>query len=220
MREALERCLAGLLFFAVLPILAIAAAAIVIEDGFPILFLQQRVGKAGVLFNVFKLRSMRNGSGPMVTAAGDSRITKTGWLLRKYKLDEVVQLWNVVRGDMSLVGPRPEVPKFVDLNNPLWQQVLSVKPGITDVSTLAFRDEESILKNQTDPEAYYRTHVLPHKLRLQTAELRNRSWRQDLRVLAKTVYFSSFPRSFDGGEIRNSLLVGQPRDAARNRGAE
>jgi lipopolysaccharide/colanic/teichoic acid biosynthesis glycosyltransferase len=206
-RDLADRILAGGLFLLASPVLLLAGLAVWIEDGRPVIFRQNRVGRNGIGFQALKLRSMRLvGVGSMVTAEGDSRITRTGRILRKYKLDELPQLWNVVRGDMSLVGPRPEVPRFVDLSNSMWQEVLSVRPGITDATTLIFRNEESLLKGQADPERYYREHLLPEKLRLQVGEVRNSSFWSDMRVLGMTVYYSFLPSRFDADSIRRILL--------------
>jgi lipopolysaccharide/colanic/teichoic acid biosynthesis glycosyltransferase len=208
MRGLVERFLGGVLFAVAFPILLVAAVAIWWEDGFPILFRQQRVGQKGILFPALKLRSMRNAvtQGPLITAGGDSRITRTGRFLRAYKLDELPQLWNVFRGEMSFIGPRPEVPKFVDMGDPLWKEVLAVKPGITNASTLLFRDEEKLLRGQADPERYYREILLPEKLQLQVKELTNRSLWNDLRVVAMTAYCSFVPSRFDADSIRRIFL--------------
>ena len=129
-----------------LPVLAIAGLLIRGSSRGPILFRQQRVGRSGKPFDLFKLRTMRqDAGGPQVTARGDRRITPVGRALRMTKLDELPQLWNVVRGDMALVGPRPEVPRYVRMEDPLWKEVLRVRPGITDPVTLKLRDEESVL---------------------------------------------------------------------------
>src|SRR5207249_11392098 len=119
---------------------------------------------------------MRSGlRGVRITASTDERITRVGGVLRRYKLDELPQLWNVARGDMSLVGPRPEVPDFVDMSVPIWRRVLSVKPGITDVTTLAYRHEEELLAGVADPEKHYREVILPAKLDLNAQYIRKRS---------------------------------------------
>ena len=145
---------AGLLFDAV-----IAALALVIlwDDGPPVIFRQMRVGRRGKLFRIWKFRTMRAGSqGSVVTAAGDGRVTRTGAVLRRYKLDELPQLFNVLKGDMGLVGPRPEVPEHVQLEAPIWQAILQVRPGVTDLASLLYRDEEKLLATSRDPNAFYR----------------------------------------------------------------
>src|SRR5205814_5896559 len=116
---------------------------------------------------LLKLRSMKAMSmGRRITARNDTRITAVGRRLREYKIDELPQLWNVFRGDMSLVGPRPEVPEYVDLSDPRWQTVLSVKAGITDLASLVLRNEERLLSEQMDAEIFYRDWLLPQKLEL------------------------------------------------------
>jgi lipopolysaccharide/colanic/teichoic acid biosynthesis glycosyltransferase len=170
-------------------VLAVAAAAILLTSGFPIFFRQSRVGRGGKPFNLVKLRSMRpSGGGPEVTARGDSRVTPVGRLLRRTKLDELPELWNVVRGDMSFVGPRPEVARYVRPEDPRWQEVLSVRPGLTDPVTLSLRDEETLLAGvEGDPEAYYVQKLQPLKLAGYCDYLRRRTWRTDLVVIWDTL---------------------------------
>ena len=181
--------LAGIVVAA--PVLALASIAILIEDGAPVLFRQRRVGLRGRPFWLLKLRSMRkNSSGLKITAGADPRITITGAFLRKYKLDELPQLWNVIRGDMGLIGPRPEVPDYVDEDDRLWQEVLSVRPGISDLASLVYRNEEQILREAPDPDAFYRASLLPRKLRLSAHYIRSRSIARDLKLLLLTVRYS------------------------------
>jgi len=125
--------------------------------------------------------------GPLVTSAGDGRITKVGRFLRKVKLDELPQLWNVLKGDMSLVGPRPEVPHYVELFRQDYAEILRVRPGVTDLASLTFRDEEQILAGAEDPEAHYIEHVLPAKLALNKDYVRRSSFGFDLEVIVKTL---------------------------------
>lgn len=185
----LEVILAGAGLVAVSPLLAIAALAIKLSSSGPVLFAQQRIGLGGQPFTLYKLRSMTvDNTGPGVTAGGDARVTPIGALLRRSKLDELPELWNVVRGDMSLVGARPEVPQFVDLDDELWQEALSVRPGLTDPVTLALRDEETLLRNHSgDAEAFYRRQLLPRKLTGYIGYLRQRNSWSDCLVLAWTV---------------------------------
>jgi len=183
------------------PVLLAIAAAVLRETGRPILFTQSRVGRGGKLFRLFKFRTMRVGrSGPSITSGGDSRVTPVGRFLRKFKLDELPQLWNVVRCEMSLVGPRPEVPEFVDVNSPVWLSVLQARPGITDPASIAYRHEEDLLAKAADPIRYYRETVLPSKLALNVAYLRNRSLWQDLQVIARTAHCATFPGAYDTTE--------------------
>ncbi len=188
------------------PVMLLSAAAVAIEDGSPVLFRQTRVGRDGHPFVMLKFRSMRTAqSGTSVTAGGDSRVTRTGHFLRKYKLDELPQLWNVLRGDMSLIGPRPEVPKFVDLSEPLWRTVLSVRPGITDLASLHYRHEEGMLAGAADPEAHYRRVILPAKLRIAAQGVERKSLVNDFKILVYTVLCSFFPGRFDETQLTKAL---------------
>jgi len=188
------------------PFFAAATLAIWLEDGLPVLYRQSRVGRAGVCFVLFKLRTMYCGrEGPVITAAGDSRVTRIGKLLRKYKLDELPQLWNVLRGDMSLVGPRPEVPQYVDLDAAEWQAILQWRPGITDLATLVYRNEEELLGRSSTPEKYYTERILPHKLALNRDYLRARSFGLDLKLVALSVRHSFWPSSFDAPTVKRTF---------------
>jgi len=188
---------AGLVLAA--PVLAVSAAAIAATSGLPVLFRQQRVGRGGHPFTLIKLRTMRaSGAGPKVTARNDPRITAVGRFLRRTKLDELPELWNVLRGDMSFVGPRPEVADYVHSESPLWQEVLSVRPGLTDPVTLRLRHEEALLEAVTgDREKYYRETLQPRKLEGYVDYLRRRSWRSDLGVLLATAGAILRPRRAD-----------------------
>jgi lipopolysaccharide/colanic/teichoic acid biosynthesis glycosyltransferase len=172
------------------PLMLAAAAAIVATSGRPALFRQKRVGLHGNLFTLLKLRTMRSSGAapqPQVTARDDRRVTSVGGLLRRTKLDELPELWNVVRGDMSLVGPRPEVPELVDTGDPRWKEVLQVRPGLTDPVTLRFRHEELLMSSvEGDRDRFYRETLQPMKLQGYRDYLTNRSWLSDLRVLCDT----------------------------------
>jgi lipopolysaccharide/colanic/teichoic acid biosynthesis glycosyltransferase len=203
MLTALERLLAAVALVASLPIMAATALAIVFETGFPVFFRQDRVGKHGKIFRLIKLRSMHDTcAGDMITAAGDARVTRVGAFLRKYKIDELPQLWNILAGDMHFIGPRPELPPLVNLGDPLWRAVLSSKPGITDLATLVYRNEEDLLAQFEDPEFAYRYGILPHKLALNVEYHRTRNFWSDLKLLALTVRYSFFPRGFEAGTVR------------------
>jgi lipopolysaccharide/colanic/teichoic acid biosynthesis glycosyltransferase len=196
------------------PLVAIAGLMVRASSRGPILFRQERVGRDGRHFVLYKLRTMRPSTGgPQVTARGDDRITAVGRILRKTKLDELPQLWNVVRGDMSLVGPRPEVPRYVDLEDPLWIETLRVRPGITDPVTLKLRDEESVLaQGGGDPERFYRDELLPAKLREYVEYSRSRSWSKDVAVLCRTVLALLFPSAARGEErVPNLPKTGRGR---------
>lgn len=197
----------GLLFL--LPVFAAVAVAIIFDDGPPVFFSQMRVGRNGKLFRIWKFRTMRDGShGSVITAAGDDRVTRAGKRFRKLKLDELPQLFNVLKGDMSLVGPRPEVPEHVQFQAPMWQAVLQVRPGITDLATLLYRDEERILGSSGDPNAFYCDSVLPAKLILNLAYLLSRSFWQDLKLIFLTIRYSVFPERFDPDLIKRTLGIG------------
>src|SRR5579883_1121990 len=197
-RRGMDIVLASCGILLATPLVAAAAAAIAIEDGFPVFFRQNRVGTGGRLFRLWKLRSMRqNKRGHSITAGGDARITRTGRVLRRYKLDELPQFWNVLRGDMSFIGPRPEVPEFVDAEDPSWRCVLSQRPGITDFATLVYRNEESLLAGCADPEQVYRERILPSKLALNIEYFNRRSLRSDLKLLVLTARYSLFPSDID-----------------------
>ncbi|MFL6289915.1 MAG: sugar transferase [Thermoanaerobaculia bacterium] len=188
--RAADAALACLGLAAASPVLLVTAGLVAATSPGPVLFRQQRAGLGGKPFTLLKLRTMRTAwggtpEGSQLTAAGDARITPVGRWLRRFKLDEIPQLWNVVRGDMSLVGPRPEVPRYVD-ESPLWQQVLSARPGLTDPVTLRLRDEEALLAGVGDAERFYRERLLPWKLRGYRDYLERRSWIADLGVLGAT----------------------------------
>jgi lipopolysaccharide/colanic/teichoic acid biosynthesis glycosyltransferase len=183
---------AGLLLAA--PLLALAAGAIALTSRGPVFFRQERVGLRGRRFVLVKLRTMRPAAGSRVTARDDPRVTAVGRVLRRSKIDELPALWNVLRGDLSLVGPRPEVPELVDLESPAWQEALRVRPGLTDPMTLRLRDEESLMASVPgDRMQYYRDVLQPEKLRGYADYLRRRSWHSDLMVLGQTALAVCFP---------------------------
>ena len=186
---------AGILLLS--PVIVLIILLIVVDDGIPVIFRQTRVGKGGKQFQIWKFRTMKaNSAGAPVTAAGDLRITRVGRWLRRLKLDELPQLINVLAGEMSLIGPRPEVPEFVRMDDPTWQAVLSVRPGVTDLATLIYRDEEHLLESLPDPIRSYRETILPAKLYLNLEYQRSRTIFRDLQLLALTLCYSLFPMSF------------------------
>ncbi|MEO8592810.1 MAG: sugar transferase [Candidatus Solibacter sp.] len=206
-RLCFDRGVAVLALLLWLPVSAAIGIAIWLEDGRPILFRQTRIGRGGRPFRLVKFRSMYNHrGGPDVTSSGDRRITRIGRFLRRYKLDEVPQLWNVLVGDMNLVGPRPEVPAYVEMSNALWKAILRVRPGLTDLATLLYRDEELILAGYADPERAYREAILPAKLGLNLEYLAKRSFARDLRLLALTVVYSLLPGMFNPSRARRLIL--------------
>jgi lipopolysaccharide/colanic/teichoic acid biosynthesis glycosyltransferase len=185
---ALHAAVAAVLLAILSPLLAVLAVLVRLSSAGPVFHRAVRVGRNGRTFVLYKFRTMIvDGAtrGPGITAAGDPRITSVGRVLRRSKLDEFPQLWNVVRGDMRLVGPRPEDPRFVALYPPEQRHVLSVAPGITGPSQLAFFDEEELLRS-TDPEATYVREILPRKLAIDTAYAEHRTVRLDVQILART----------------------------------
>lgn len=171
-----------------MPLLLLVALWVKLDSPGPVLFRQTRVGRHGVPFTIHKFRSMRVEPGAAITVGEDPRITRSGRLLRASKLDELPQLWDVLRGAMSLVGPRPELPCYVALYPAeLREQVLSVRPGITDPASLAFSHEAELLAAASDPEREYREVVLPAKLRLSADYAARASLRSDLRLIARTL---------------------------------
>lgn len=174
------------------PLLLAVAAWVRCDSQGPIFFRQQRVGRRGKLFGICKFRTMAPGAeavGPQITVGLDHRITRAGAFLRRTKVDELPQLLNVLRGDMSIVGPRPEVPRYVALYPPAVRDVvLSVRPGITDLASLAFRDESTLLGQSADPETTYVEHILPIKLRYCTDYVQNQSLWLDLQIITRTVW--------------------------------
>ena len=185
--------LAGLVMVA--PLIALAAIAIAVTSRGPVVFRQKRMGRKGRPFTMYKLRTMRVvNSGPLVTAGDDTRVTPIGKFLRKTKLDELPELWNILKGDMSLIGPRPEVPRYIDLEDPMWRLVLEARPGIADPMTLRLRNEEALLVEvEGDRERFYLETLLPFKLEGYLTYLQARSWRSDLKVLWQTVIAVAFP---------------------------
>ena len=186
--RALDALAAGVGLVVAAPVLLVAGAAVKLTSPGPVLFRQVRVGRGGKPFTMLKLRSMTaGGTGPAVTARGDLRVNAVGRLLRRMKLDELPELWNVLCGDMALVGPRPEVPALVDLGDPLWRDVLSARPGLTDPVTLRLRNEEELLATAGgDPELFYRQELQPWKLRGYRDFLSRRTPWSDLRTLLAT----------------------------------
>ena len=175
--------LAGLAVAA--PVLVAIAAAVRLRDGAPVIYRARRVGRHGREFNLFKFRTMVPAGGSSVTVWADPRVTPLGRRLRRLKLDELPQLFNVLRGEMSIVGPRPEDPSYVALYTDEQRRVLSVKPGITGVAALEYADEESLLRGE-DWEATYRLTIMPAKLQLELDYLARRSTRTDAGLILRT----------------------------------
>ncbi len=177
----------GLVFLS--PMLLIVAILIKLKmPGGPIIFSQKRVGQHGKLFTMYKFRSMTVGhGGSSISVAGESRITPLGAKLRKYKLDELPELWNVLIGDMSFVGPRPDVPGYVDILEGNNRRVLELKPGITGPASLKYRNEEEILAMQDDPIKYNDEVIFPDKVKINLKYLDNWSFFEDIKIIIYTI---------------------------------
>ena len=156
--------------------------------GSPVLFRQKRVGRYGRIFTLVKFCTMKPGhGGNSITISGENRITRTGRVLRKYKLDELPELWNVLKGDMSLVGPRPDVPGYADMLKGNDRRILSLRPGITGPATLKYSNEEELLSQQADPVKFNDEVLFPDKVRINLEYLDNRTFLLDLRIIFYTL---------------------------------
>ncbi len=172
------------------PLFGMVALAVVLDSPGPVFYRGNRIGKDGVPFRILKFRTMVTHAdrvGPALTSGGDPRVTRVGRIMRKLKIDELPQLVNVLRGEMSLVGPRPESPGYVALYTPQQKQVLRVKPGITGLTQIRFRNEEALLQRYTDVETAYVETIMPYKLSLDIEYIAQRSFSLDIRLLAQTV---------------------------------
>lgn len=181
------------------PLLLMVAVIVRLTSLGPALFRQLRVGCNGRNFILFKFRTMnlqQDAYKGSFDAGSSTRVTRIGRVLRKTKIDEFPQLWNVLIGDMSIVGPRPEVRKWVDAYPERWAKVLTVKPGITDPASIYYRNEEELLAKADDPEAYYRDYILPHKLDLYEEYVRTRSFCGDICIIIKTISSVLFPKGY------------------------
>ena len=189
-KRAMDIVLSACALAVLWPLLLLIALAIWIDDPGPVFYRQVRVGRNGKTFRIFKFRSMvmdADKKGLAITVGRDSRITRVGAVLRKTKLDELAQLLNVLLGQMSFVGPRPEVPKYVELYTPYQRQVLLVRPGITDYASIAYRNENDLLAGAPNPEAMYIEQIMPDKIELNMKYLREISPLADIRLILKTI---------------------------------
>jgi len=180
------------------PGFVLIATLIRIGDGRPVFFRQQRIGRDGVPFTMWKFRTMRPDAelhGGQLTAGQDPRITPIGRWLRSTKLDELPQLFNVLRGEMSLVGPRPEVPEYVNRYTDAQRAVLKLKPGITDPASISFRNEAALLGQAADPDEYYTNVVMPEKIKINLAYSERATSLSDLKVLLQTMRVLAHPQS-------------------------
>ena len=213
-KRAFDLAASGLGLLVLAPVFAFIALAIRFDSPGPVFYRQERVGRGGKPFLIFKFRTMQVDAdrvGGPLTVGGDPRITRAGRFLRKGKLDELPQLLNVVRGEMSLVGPRPEVPKYVALYTPEQREVLEVRPGITDPASIEFRDENELLEGSSDPEALYVSEILPRKLGLNLEYARGAGFFYDIRVILATLRCLLSPGSRVG-------VTGNPRSGGRRAG--
>ena len=189
-KRAMDIVLSACALAVLWPLLLLIALAIWIDDPGPVFYRQVRVGRNGKTFRIFKFRSMvmdADKKGLAITVGRDSRITRVGAVLRKTKLDELAQLLNLILGQMSFVGPRPEVPKYVELYTPYQRQVLLVRPGITDYASIAYRNENDLLAGAPNPEAMYIEQIMPDKIELNMKYLREISPLADIRLILKTI---------------------------------
>ena len=190
LKRAMDVVISGGALLVLWPVLLLVALLIKIDDPGPVFYRQVRVGKDGKKFRIFKFRTMvvdADKKGLAITVGRDNRITRMGRFLRKTKLDELAQLLNVFIGDMSFVGPRPEVPKYVDMYTPYQRQVLLVRPGITDYASIAYRNENDMLAGAEDPERMYIDVIMPDKIELNMKYLREISPLADIRLIFGTI---------------------------------
>jgi lipopolysaccharide/colanic/teichoic acid biosynthesis glycosyltransferase len=190
MTRFFDICFSLIGLVALLPVFMITALIIVIDSRGGVFYRQWRVGKGGIDFRMIKFRTMRTGSdkhGKLTIGARDQRITGVGYLLRRYKLDELPQLINVLNGEMSLVGPRPEVRKYVEFYTPEQKAVLDVRPGLTDYASIEYLDENEILGKSNNPEKTYIEEIMPAKIRLNMRFIQNQGIREYLRILWLTI---------------------------------
>lgn len=172
------------------PVLVIISLVVALSSKGGAFYKQKRVGKGNKDFTLYKFRSMRVDSDKqsLITIGNkDSRVTPIGYYLRKYKIDELPQLFNVLKGDMSFVGPRPEVRYYVDMYTDKQKQVLNVRPGITDPASITFRNENELLAQQPNPKQYYITSIMPEKLRINLEYINNRSFFKDIKIILQTI---------------------------------
>ena len=191
MKRAFDIFAAGLGLVVCLPLFVVVAPLIKLDSQGPIFFKQIRMGKGFRRFHIYKFRTMVRDApqrGRPVTVGGDPRITRVGRLLRQYKLDELPQLLNVLKGDMSLVGPRPEVPHYVDMFTERYRGILTVRPGITDLASLRYIDESELLNKTVKPEEEYVQKILPEKIRLAKVYIEHTGFLFDLFIIAQTLF--------------------------------
>ncbi len=201
--------------FLLSPIFLIITVLIKLDSAGPVFFRQIRVGMNFKRFWIIKFRTMENQAdkkGLQITAGGDKRVTRLGRLLRRSKIDELPQLFNVLKGEMSLVGPRPEVEKYVNRYRREYGDILKVKPGITDLSSVIFSNEEGILERQDDPEWYYMHILLPKKIKLAREYLSRSSFLYDLGIIIRTLFRIPYYMVSKSSRSRMATEVNNPVD--------
>lgn len=189
MKRLFDICCSVLVLTLLLPVWLVIAVVVALESPGGAFYKQVRVGKHNRDFNLYKFRTMRTGSdkkGLLTVGERDNRITRVGYFLRKYKIDEFPQLFNILKGDMSIVGPRPEVRRYVDLYTPEQMRVLSVRPGLTDYASIEYVHENEVLAASSNPEQTYINEVMPAKLALNLKYIENQSIAVDLSLIFKT----------------------------------
>jgi lipopolysaccharide/colanic/teichoic acid biosynthesis glycosyltransferase len=188
LKRAIDVAVSGVALLVLSPVFVLIGLAIILDSGFPVFYFQERVGRGFGRFRISKFRSMEtNHSGPKITVGGDNRVTRLGKILRATKMDELPQFWNVIAGDMSLVGPRPEIPEYVEMYRARYERILTVRPGITDLASVRFRDEERVLAEVANPIERYAREILPRKLDLAEEYVQRRSMMLDASILVRTV---------------------------------
>ena len=190
MKRFFDVLFSGVLIIVLVPLGIVVSILIVLDDFGSPFFVQQRVGLNGKNFGLLKFRSMRKNAeskGQLTVGMKDNRITRSGYFIRKYKIDELPQLVNVFLGEMSVVGPRPEVPKYVLLYNEEQQNVLSIKPGITDFASIEYVRENELLSASSDPEETYIKEIMPAKLALNLKYVREQSFLTDMKIILQTI---------------------------------
>ena len=190
MKRLFDICFSLTLIIVLLPLALVVSIWVVFDDFGSPFFVQKRVGLGGKNFGLLKFRSMRKNAeskGQLTVGMKDNRITRSGYFIRKYKIDELPQLVNVFLGEMSVVGPRPEVPKYVLLYNEEQQNVLSIKPGITDFASIEYVRENELLSASSDPEKTYVEEIMPAKLELNLKYLHEQSFLTDMKIILQTI---------------------------------
>ena len=190
MKRLLDIIVASIALLILFPFMLIIFFCIVLESKGGLFYKQERVGKNKKLFNLYKFRSMKKNAdkeGLLTVGGKDPRVTRVGYFLRKSKLDELPQLINIIKGDMSIVGPRPEVPKYVALYDENQQRVLSVRPGLSDFASIKYIDENKLLEKAENPEEFYIQKIMPDKLHLNLEYIDNKSFAKDFRIILQTL---------------------------------